>query len=720
MPLDPYRLCPGGTNKKIKFCGCDKEVLGDLNRIVDAMDGEQRAAALGHANRSLEVHGKRACLLTLKGTVQLQMQDFEGLAKTTEAFLEKHPDNPVALGMSALGAAVQGESRLAITQLQRALQKADGTLPGIVYTAIGIVGRSLFESGDILAAMGHFMLQIGFSGQRDKQPIEMLSAMYASNRIPILLKRDVFLETSPPAGVSPGEFQAALELAAVGRWAESCARFYNVALKHPTEPALVKNMAILQGWLGDEQAAGQSWREYAALDGVNLEVAVESEALAQMLVFADTEDHQIDEVTHTYPVTDGDRVLERLLSEKHIVHMPVDLQQLATEESPPPKAAFWLLDRGLPIATEGLQFHEVPNVLGEMYVYGKQTDRQARVEFISVKTADFEAKLQKLKDLLGEFGGRLEKEETTGQVSATSAALTWQWRLPDNVTVEQQQQLIEQKRRDVNLNVWPQTPLRELAGKQPAEVAADPAFRVRLLAAILLLDTAAEQSRAQFDYNELRAKLGLPLAEDLDPASLDLAQLSPVQLVRLPAEKLNDETLMQAFSRAFMVRASRPLRRLGLEMVARESLRGKVERSQIYELLSQVARDFDEAVEFNALGRQADEAAGQSPAKWLLQELQLRLLKGETETAFQVMGRIQSNHMREPGVAEALVALLQRLGLVKADPRSGPAAPQAPPQGPARLAGAEPAPSGGKIWTPGSDAAGPPGEKKPSLWVPGM
>jgi hypothetical protein len=720
MPLDPYRLCPGGTNKKIKFCGCDKEVLGDLNRIIDAIDGEQRAAALGHANRSLEAHGNRACLLTLKGTVQLQMQDFEGLAKTTETFLEKHPDNPVALGMSAIGAAVQRESRLAITQTQRALQKADGKLPGIVYSAIGIVGRRLFESGDILAAMGHFLLQMGFSGQRDKQPIELLSAMYASNRIPLLLKRDLLLEISPSAGISPGEFNAALELAAVGRWAESCARFYNLAVKHPTEPALVKNMAILQGWLGDEQAAGQSWRKYAGLDGVDLELAVESEALAQMLVFADTEDHQIDEVTHTYPVTDGDQVLERLLSEKHIAHMPVDLQQMATEESPPPKAAFWLLDRGLPTATEGLQFHEVPNVLGEMYVYGKQTDREARVEFVSVKTTDFEAKLQKLKDLLGEFGGRLEKEETTGQVSATSAALTWQWRLPDNITVEQRQQLIEQKRRDVNLNVWPQTPLRELEGKRPAEVAADPAFRVRLLGAILLLDTAAEQSRAQFDYNELRAKLGLPLAEDLDPASLDVMQLSPVRLGRLPAEKLDDETLTQAFTRAFMYRTTRPLRRLGLEMVARESLQGKVDKSQIYELLGQVARDVDEALEFNALGRQTAEAAGESPAKWLLEELQLRLLKGESETAFQIMGRIQSNHLREPGVAEALVSLLQRLGLVNTDRRSGQAVPQAQPQGPALRAGAEPVAPGGKIWTPGSAAAGPPGEKKPGLWVPGM
>ena len=152
--------------------------------------------------------------------------------------------------------------------------------------------------------------------------------------------------------------------------------------------------------------------------------AVEAEALAQMLVFSDDEDQQLDEVTHTYPVTDGDRVLERLLSEKHVVthaRRPAAVGHRGDRRRP--KAAFWLLDRGLPAAHRSLEFHEVPNILGEMYLYGKQTDRDARVEFVSAKTADFEAKLQKLKELLGEFGGALEKEETTGQVAATTAAL---------------------------------------------------------------------------------------------------------------------------------------------------------------------------------------------------------------------------------------------------------------------------------------------------------
>ena len=72
--------------------------------------------------------------------------------------------------------------------------------------------------------------------------------------------------------------------------------------------------------------------------------------------------------------------------------------------------------------------------------------------------------------------------------------------------------LIEAKRRDVNLTVWPTTPLPELDGKSPEVAAADPAYRVRLAAVILLLELTGEQSRSPFDYNELRGQVGLAAA----------------------------------------------------------------------------------------------------------------------------------------------------------------------------------------------------------------
>ena len=38
MALDPYSPCPCGTGKKIKFCDCAKDMLGDMERVITLLD----------------------------------------------------------------------------------------------------------------------------------------------------------------------------------------------------------------------------------------------------------------------------------------------------------------------------------------------------------------------------------------------------------------------------------------------------------------------------------------------------------------------------------------------------------------------------------------------------------------------------------------------------------------------------------------------------------
>ncbi len=92
-------ILPGWDAQEDQVLPCAKDLLADLNKIVDALKGGQRAGAMSLLNRQLELKGSRACLLALKGMTQLQMQDFEGVAKTAEEFLQAHPDNPVACGV---------------------------------------------------------------------------------------------------------------------------------------------------------------------------------------------------------------------------------------------------------------------------------------------------------------------------------------------------------------------------------------------------------------------------------------------------------------------------------------------------------------------------------------------------------------------------------------------------------------------------------------------
>ena len=717
MALDVYQQCPGGIDRKIKFCGC-KDILGDLDDLAEAINGGQRAAVLSRVNRLLETNGSRACLLALKGTVQMQVGDFSGLAETAEEFLKAFPENSVALGLSAVVAATTADSDTAIDRLQGALAGVGETMHEIVYEAIGIVGHLLLQQGAVLAAQGHMILQTSLTASDDTRPFETLVRLHASPEVPLLIKQNIALVDPPEDAAWKEKCEAALMSANRGAWVVAITELSALAEDSPQEPTLWKNIAVLQGRLGRDQDAAEAWRKYASCDAVPADDAVDAQAMAQLLSASDGE--TIHEVNQTYPITDAERAMERLLSENHASNMPVDLNQLAKEGAPPPKGAFWLLDRPMPASGTDLKLEDVPKVLGEMYLYGKETDRDARLEFIVEQTADFETKTSALKEMLGEFGGPVEKEEPIGEVPAADAALRWRWRLPSDTPMEDQRALIEEKRREVNLNRWPETPMAELDGKRPAEVAGDSGYRVRLLASILLLELAGEQSRSRFDFNELRAKLELPTRVDIEPDGVDLAELPLVGLHLVPPEKLADEDLAIAYQRAVMVHATRAIHRLGLAMVTRASLKDEFDPARVYDALSQAAYTPDEAMEFTDKAREAAVAAGQSPAPHLLRELNLRLQRGEGEECSRLIYTLQRNHVNEPGVAQALHSLFVQMGVITPDGKPTDAAMQHQSQQQAAVPG-EQAPSGtGELWSP--DGAAPPAEDKdkPSIWVPGM
>ena len=664
MAFDVYQPCPGGEDKKIKFC-CGKDIVGDLSKVMDTLRRGQRAAALSLVNQLLETKGEQACILALKGATQLQLENYEELAKTAETFLEKYPENPVAFSMSAIAAATNGEWETAIVQLQRALERTGKGMHEITYEAIGIVAYRLLQEGDIVAARGHLMLQASVAPEEDDRPMRMLLELLASANVPLLLKQDTGL-APPPEGVAWEDAgNAVLARAEAGAWSEGCARYTALSAANPTEPTLYRNLAILQGWLSKREESTEAWHKCAAADGIDLDDAVEAEAMARLL--SDTEEETVDRVVQTYPVTDADRVSERLISDENVASRELDLMEMADENTPPPKGAFWLLDRPIPESSEEFALDDVPNVLGEVFLYGRETDRESRVEFVAVKTADFDSKTSNLKELLGEYGETIEKEETIAKVPAAAAALSWQWRLPDNLPMERQSALIEEKRRDVNVNVWPETPSARLDGKCPSEVADDPAYRVRVLAEILSLELVGEHSRAEFDYNQVRAKLGLPTRVDIDPDGVEIAQVPLVRLHLLPPEKLKDEDLMKAYSPAYMHGAPRALRRLGTAVIDRASLKDEIDPTGVYEALSLVASSTEESLELNDKARESAVAAGKSPARWLFRELDLRLMRGEEEEFIRIMNTLQRNHINEPGVEEAMRNVLVRSGAMTPD-----------------------------------------------------
>ncbi|MFI4876560.1 MAG: hypothetical protein ACIALR_14520 [Blastopirellula sp. JB062] len=716
MSIDPYSNSPCGTNKKIKFY-CP-EMIPDLEKIERMLAGDQRAAALDVVQKLLQRYPDHSVPLFYRTILQMQIGAEEGIAAAVGEFLDKHPDNPAAHALYASHLAATGNATEAVEQLQTALELSPQQLHFTVYEALGAVGQSLLMESKVPAARAHLMLQSSIAPEGDDMAMQLLMRINASRELPSLLKTDPTLAECPSDFSKKAEFEAALSEAGGGRWRKALSLFEQLKSSAPRNVALLENLAVLSSTLGYNDAASGYLHSYsAAAERSDFEAAVEAEALAQLL--ADEPGPQYDMVTVPFKVHDLEAVIEKLRVDDRANALPVDVSQLADGDNPPPKVAYWLLDRAVPESAEGLTIETAPNVLGEMLVYGKQTDRDARIELSTVKNDKFASAVAALQEICGDTIDAPSEEKTLGQIPMAEAVLTWSWRLPDSATPSQKQELTQQRRRQALLEQWPAQPHPAIDGKSPDDVVGDAALRVKLAAAVLLLENAGHRQQWNFDFNELRQKLQLPTLEPIDGAQVDIDSLPSVRLYRVDPATLDDARLVKAYGRSVVSAERAAIRIFAETLLARESLTGQVDRGELYGQLARNSGDGDQALGYLKQAQEAAIASGQSPGMWKLAELGLRLERREAQQSQMLLNDLTQNHMQEPEVARPLMQLLYQFGIIGADGR-----PTGMPVGGSAQEPAAAAPAaGGGLWTPDNPSgapAQPSEEKKSKLWMPGM
>jgi hypothetical protein len=711
MPIDPYTPCPGGTGKKIKFCCSD--LIAELEKIQRMLDGDQRAACLDHIDSLQTKYPDRACLLSIKGMLEAELGHETKAQSTLERFREKHPENPVALAEQATILVGKTGALSAVNLMQDALDRCAQEIPPQVYDAVGLVGESLLAEGLVLAGRAHLMLQVGMSGGKDNRPLELLGRINSSPRLPILVKQDIPLEQPPEDALWKKSFTSALEPALHGSWRRAAANLSGLTIKVGDWPTIWQNIAVLRTWLGENRSATEAWRKYAAQD-IPLDDAVEAEALVQLLDPDGGE--RVDLVSIPYEIKDIEALEARLVANARASRMPIDLARMGTESEPPPKSAFWLLDRVVPASGADLQLSGVPSIVGHVFVYGKQTDRAARMELAAYRT-ELAAAQDVAQEVAGDAIGSAGAEQVVSQASAVEHLLSWNWRLPPDTPETRRAELMSEKRAAVLGELWPQMPQRAFNGKTAREAAAAPALRNRVLAAILIMELAIDHGVSDFDFNALRSKLGLPTCDPIDPRQTPPPKLSLARLSRVDVKALPDEALLELFRQAEHYRHIAALRRLATEALARPGLESQLDKAEVYGVLAQTEPDTGKAIEYLDQARSAAEATKSSTAPWDLAELAMRIARGDVVEADRLMQHIRGEHMREPGVAQALYQILTEAGIIGPDGR-----PNLPTErgaaSPLVVPGAAAESESGKIWTPGSDQ--PSSGKKSALWTPGM
>ncbi|MFO0906539.1 MAG: hypothetical protein U0939_26275 [Pirellulales bacterium] len=725
MTLDHYSLCPCGSGKKVKFC-CSNDILPELEKVFRAIEGDQRNSAIDQINKLMDFKGKRMSLLALKAELQLAKEDEQGATQTTNEFLQKDPSNPLALSLATLAAAQRLDVVAAVQKLNRALETSieRKVLHETLFQAIEGVASVMLGTGDVLGARAYFLLEsLLQSEQGQLTPSNGLASIDRNPNLIPLLKQEFESRDCPTTVVWREAFEAARLLFNQGFWWKACEAFEQLNSQFPGQSSILYNLALLRSRLGNMPLAASAWRAFAQAANVPLEDAVE--ALATARVLESKNEETVDLVKIEIPLSETDRVMERLLSNPRCVPAPGAAEDWDNEDGPPPKAVFLFLDRPKLTSAANLSLDTLPRSLGLAFLFGRQTDRQARIEF-STSVAAPAPVVAELREVCGESAGAASAPETINKVSALTELLESKFVPPPDASPDALEAVARESRRQAIMEQWISRPWKSLDGKRPRDIAADPAYRNRLLADILVLEQRHANDEYGVDFNELRAKLGLPTLEPIDGKDVDLVHLSLVRLGRVKIDSLSDEQLTALLERTNYFALSTIKNKAAEAVLQRPALRDSAVHLLALSALAQTARSIPEAMNHYREAAKLSEKLGRSPAPYLIGELQIAIPTGDSRRAMELVQILQTKHMSEKGIPEYLFRTLRPYMQQMPDGRT---LLRLPSREAAATAGAGGA-SGG-LWTPdqGSPAAPiaaapaaapPPAAGKSKLWIPGM
>lgn len=715
MDIDIYQQCPCQSGKKIKFC-CAKDVLGDLNEILAKNRSGQSAAALDQIDRVIAKMGKRNCLTTIQTHILISTGDIEKAKQVNDEFLVDNPGHATGLHHRALILLADGELEAAVEALQDAMDAITGSeIPISLGNAFRVVGMGLLSASRTYAAAAHLKYALVLKGDSDPELQRVMYELYRSPNTPLILKQDFYL-AQPIEGVEwEKRYRNVHRALDRGQFRKALQFLEKIAETEPELPVVVRGLAIVNGFLGRNDEMLKNWRRYSQLDGIHMAEAVEAEAIAQ--IFDQTnEPEAIPLVRRSFEVSNTEMATEIAISNSRMVPMP-GIQVDPFEEGPAPKAVFAVLDKDKLSSPDNLTNDTAPLVIGEILVYGKQTDREARFEIVSVD----DGRADSISDLIkAEFSDAIASADfgdtKIGDTNELAELFEWNWHLPEGVTKQQHDELVNERRRDLLLNKWVNVKFPMLEGKTPVEAAADDKYQLTLQAMLLMIENAAQ---GQFFDEELtgdlRKKLGLKELGNLEYSD-DKHVSSPLLQQRLEFSQLSNEALIRVRNEAMQIGNFRVLKRVLPEILNREDI--DIPKDLTYSMLAHLVESDDEAFGYVEKAVESAKALDRPVGMYLVQEFEMRLARGLTEGLPQLLQTIQRDHLNDPEVEYRLVRVLDRYGI---GPEQGPIRRPTEPQVAAASAG-----GGGQIWTPdqgeppvAGSAAEPEGEEKESkLWIP--
>jgi hypothetical protein len=502
-----------------------------------------------------------------------------------------------------------------------------------------------------LTAKGYLQFLTGLTNSKDPKVIQTLNNLNRSTTIPFLVREHISTYARPPQVTWGTEFDMAMGIAMRGVWTLAASMLQDMSNRILDEPAILQNLAIVSALNADFTTALCTFRQIAKLRKMPLLERVHAQAIANTLD-PTSAGRILDFTLLQFPIEDVSGVMERLLS------TPTMRLGVMPGGQPQPKGVFAFLDRPLPAEGVEITVDTIPILRGHVSVFGRQTNREPRLDFALAKDFRFDEAVSQLRFILGELLPRPPLTAKVGSFLQGLDQFAGEPVFPDGVGFEQAAKLRREITRQAVQQKWPDTPLSVLEGKSPRQAALDERLRIPLLAELLEVEVENELKSWDIDINALRTEIGLPALEPIDLAERPISRVPVSHFGRLKVSEMSDDDLLTAYRYAYAANAGGIVRKLALEVVSRDSVHDRIDKVDVCEVLAASSLSTDEALEWLAKSRKLATAAGESPAMWLIEEMRIRILRGESVRVHELLHEILSRYIREPDVGTSLTKML--------------------------------------------------------------
>lgn len=730
MPIDPYAACPGGTGKKIKFCCHD--LVGELEQIDRLLEADQIAAALEQVERQSAATPGRACLMATHTKLLLAARRFGEAASNAARFLAAFPDNPLALGQSAVAEAINGNVAEAAALFDKAREAAGKDVGPEVERVAATLVQVASQTGHVGFAQG-IVEWLGDAGIGTIEDRHMLASVIGSAGVPAALRARTPWQDCPQDAPYRYEFDVALGAARTWRLGKALATFRSLKKVAAGSPELFANLGRTCELLSLPFEAAEAWSTVAALAGPDHDAAVEASGRAIALETEADQDRSptipFVRASATLPPEEAtadalDLLDDRFRKDGRFEPAPFDRSEWTSRGAAPPRSAWRVYDAAPSSSAPG-------RLLASLLVFGRQTDREAELV-----VQGFEPDAKEAETIVGAVCKvgfvRLPDSGQLPVATPTTWLLSTQFRMVpppmpaggtppgepgplDGLLAAQHARLWERFE-----TLWPDTPLPELLGKSPRAALGSPEGRRRVEALVVEGEATSRRPDAAAAWRRLRATLGLAPAGPVRAAK-PVEEVPPMRWHRVELDDLEEGELRALFLMAVDAGFDLAAERAAGAILARPGIAAE-DRWEALGFLEERAEGSVRKLELLAELRTVAAELKANDGMLDVLELRLRFQRGDQTDTMRLLEHLQRDHARDPRVMEAVAGVLMEAGidlpgLAAARSARGGATPGPEPLGRA-APGAAPA-AGTGLWTPGGGASPPQAGEKKTIWTPG-